>query len=327
MVQGYFAAAWERWDRANEHRVSLASIWNDFIDTHPFDFALNPTGDGALVLQVWQESPTPPRFAVVMGEWLYNIRSALDYTLWATAVHDSGQDPPPCEDVMQFPIYDTEKSWKRNEYRLKVLLPKHREMLHAQQPFHGDVDANYLGWINRLARIDRHRRLVDGTARIAELQPVLAFPPDREVSVFWGERVLTAGSADVLLVRPKVEGELGDLRVNPRAGLDPEVAEWASSSFWGAMPFSKRLSLIQTFVASEIAVYEFDCTGASRKSDLLTEDFRRDSDTSRAPIPITVTPKPPTSWRPAGAGRPVTDLSLLGGDFPPHGPGQREPRD
>jgi hypothetical protein len=67
--------------------------------------------------------------------------------------------PPPNDGVLQYPIYDTDKAWTSNLFRLKPLADHHREMLHEMQPFASNSDASYLGWINRLARIDRHRRL------------------------------------------------------------------------------------------------------------------------------------------------------------------------
>ena len=88
-----FAPCWHRWNRANEHRASLAEIWNSFIADHPYDFSLNHEGDGQYVLRLWQEAPMPPHFAVIMGEWLYNLRSTLDYVIWATAVYATGQSP------------------------------------------------------------------------------------------------------------------------------------------------------------------------------------------------------------------------------------------
>jgi hypothetical protein len=105
--------------------------------------------------------------------WLYNLRASLDYVIWATACYVAGQVPPPTEGVLQYPIYYEEAAWKRNEYRLKGLHPHHREMLLIMQPFNSDSDASYLGWLNRLVRIDRHRTLVTGAARIAQLEPVL----------------------------------------------------------------------------------------------------------------------------------------------------------
>ena len=71
----------------------------------------------------------------------------------------NGQMPPPGEGGLQYPIYDEAAAWKKNEWRLKSLGEHHREMLLSMQPFNSDLDANFLGWINRLARIDRHRRL------------------------------------------------------------------------------------------------------------------------------------------------------------------------
>lgn len=58
--------------------------------------------------------------------------------------------PPPDEVQLQYPIYDAEETWNRNLYRLKHLAEHHRSMLKTMQPFNSNVDANYLGWINRL---------------------------------------------------------------------------------------------------------------------------------------------------------------------------------
>lgn len=191
-----FGPCWHRWDRADELRSSLASIWNAYIDEHPYDFSLDGANDGTYVLRVWQEVPMPPEFAVTMGEWLYNARSTLDYLIWATAAYVSGQNPPPNEDRLQYPIYDSEQAWRSNLYRLEPLAKHHREMLHIMQPFASDVDANYLGWIGRLERIDRHRRLVDGTAYLAEIDPVVQVPAGSDVTFEWGERVLAGGRAE-----------------------------------------------------------------------------------------------------------------------------------
>jgi hypothetical protein len=88
----------------------------------------------------------------------------------------AGQVPPPNEGVLQYPIYDERAAWERNAYRLKGLHQHHREMLLIMQPFNSDPDANYLGWLNRLARVDRHRTLVTGAARLAQVEPVLQVP-------------------------------------------------------------------------------------------------------------------------------------------------------
>ncbi len=258
----------------------------------------------------------PPEFAVTMGEWLYNIRSTLDYLMWATAAYASGENPPPNEDKLQYPIYDSERAWRNNLYRLEPLAEHHREMLHIMQPFASDADANFLGWINRLARIDRHRRLVDGTAYLAEIEPVVQVPSGTSVRFEWGERVLTQGRAEVarVTVFPWAEGM--EVAVNPRVGIDPEVAEWSRSPFWGRIRFEDRLRMMQLFVAAEIATYEYDCTGSSRKADLLTDDFRRQAD-SRPRRPVAShPPRLAVNWTDAGSGTPSSMTRFVGEDFP-----------
>ena len=108
----------------------------------------------------------------------------------------TGQLPPPDEGTLQYPIYESIGAWTTNEYRLRHLAPRHRQMLLHMQPFNGDVDANYLGVINRLARIDRHRRLTS-TAYLAEMQPVIQVPAGSRASLAWGQRVLVDGHAQV----------------------------------------------------------------------------------------------------------------------------------
>lgn len=316
MLEDLFAPCWHRWERANEHRVGLSEVWNGFIADHPFDFSLDEERDGQYVLRVRQNAPMPPLFAVIMGEWLYNLRSTLDYLVWATAAHVTGQCPPPNEEKLQYPVYDNEQAWRSNLYRLESLAERHREMLRTMQPFASDVDANYLGWINRLARVDRHRRLVDGTAYLAVIEPVLQVPEGSTVSFEWGERVLKDGCANVARITVSPWNPGLNVAVNPRIGIDPEIAQWSGSSFWRGQRFAERLAVIQTFVAGEIAAYEFDCTGDSRKATLLTEGFKAEARTHRPPGSISRPPRPPVVWTPAGLGRPSSAARFVGGDFP-----------
>jgi hypothetical protein len=320
-----FEAAWQRWERARVHMSDAIGVWNDFIADHDaFAFVLDGDGTGVYTLRVLQHRDIPSGLAIALGEWLYNLRSSLDYVIWATACYVANQVPPPNEGVLQYPIYDEEAAWKKNQYRLKDLKPHHREMLLMMQPFNSDADANYLGWVNRLARIDRHRTLVTGAARIAQLEPVLQVPDRTEVTVEWGERTVVDGHADVarVTVRPYQPGM--DVSVNPRIGIDPEIGEWSRSPFWAKWPFDDRLKMIQVFVAGEIATYEYDCTGGGRKADMVSDRFRAESDARRSPVSRPARVRPAAEWTPAGSGRRSTRERFEGLDFPRHGAGLRD---
>lgn len=316
-----FEPCWRRIDRADEHRRRLSELWNSYLEDHPYDFELRHEGDGVHVLSVWEERPVPPEFAIRLGEWLYNLRACLDYIIWATAAHVTGTAPPPDEATLQYPIYESKDAWDRNAYRLKHLAEHHRHMLWTMQPFNSDVDANYLAAINNLARIDRHRRLTEGTAYLAELQPVAQVPAGTTAVLQWGQRVLSEGRADVarLTVKPWNEGMT--VTVNPRIGIDPEIGEWARSAFWRRIRFSERLVMIQVFVSAEIAVYEYDCTGQTRKPDALTSSYREECDArKRSGPPIRVAE--PWEWSSPLVGNPSDEGRFRGRDFPTSGPQQ-----
>lgn len=322
MSEAPFEACWHRLDRAKAHRIAMTQIWNDFITDHPYDTSLDHEGNGVFIFRVWRTSPIPPELAVITGEWLYNLRCALDYIVWATACYQSGAIPPPNEGTLQYPIYESADAWTRNLYRLKPLAEHHRAMLEQMQPFNSDPDSNYLGWINRLARIDRHRRLSIVTSYLAELNPVLAVPDGCDVTLQWGSRVLDGGKADVARIVVTPWQDDLEVLVNPRSGIDPEIAEWAGSAFWSRIPYSERFRLMQVFVATEIAVYdeiavyEYDCTGSSRKASVLTENYKAECDARRSNRPITPRRQPRTEWGPALPGRPSTREAFRGDGFP-----------
>lgn len=317
-----FEAAWQRWERAREHMDACTAAWNDFLgDEHDaFDFDFTGNDAGVFVLRVLQTRPMPPTLSLTFGEWLYNLRSCLDYVVWATACHVAGRIPPPDQSVLQYPIYFDQKTWDLNLYRLGGLHQHHRDMMLLMQPFKSNADANYLGWLNRLARSDRHRSLVTGAARLAVLEPVVQAPRGTTVRVEWGERTVVDGKADAarVTVRPFQFGD--DVSINPRVAIDPEVAEWSSSPFWQRIRFGDRMSMIQVFVAAEIAAYEYDCTGKSRKADLVSDEYQKLMDRPRTPLALQDLRRPALKWTSAEDGRPTNRSKFEGRYFPADGP-------
>lgn len=316
MIDSPFDACWDRLERAEEHNSALVTIWNEYLDDEPFDCCLFHEGEGVHVLRVWQTIPIPAEFALEFGEWLYNLRACLDYIIWATCAHVTGQMPPLDEGTLQYPIYEHESAWVNNLYRLKHLRDHHREMLLRMQPFNSDADANYLGLINRLAKIDRHRRLTITTGYLAEMEPIVEVPNGCDVALQWGQRLLVGGEAKVARITISPWTDDMSIRVNPRSGIDPEVSEWAASKFWQKIRFSDRMTLIQAFMAGEIAAYEYDCRGTSRRSDLLTQDYVDACDERGHPAPIRRTPTPIVEWTAPIAGGQSTRDQLEGQGFP-----------
>jgi len=101
--------------------------------------------------------PMPVRLSVLFGEWLYELRAALDGIVYYLAVRDSGQSPPPAERGIYFPVFvDAAKYDDPNHRgRLKALSDETFALLRHVQPFNAEPDhrSNMLWWIEELARI------------------------------------------------------------------------------------------------------------------------------------------------------------------------------
>jgi hypothetical protein len=86
------------------------------------------------------------------------------------------------------------------------------------------------------------------------------------------------------------------VKLNPRSGIDPEIDQWSASPFWGSKRFSDRVTVMQIFVAGEIAVYEYDCKGTSRRQDSLTNIFRQECDARGSRGQPVRAPRPTEPW-------------------------------
>lgn len=163
---------------------------------------------------------------MLLGEWLYNLRCALDYAVYAAAVWNTGEDPPPKHGQLQFPCSFDERNYRDNEYRLAPLTDYQRtELIEFMQPFrHPDPDTSALGWLHRLARIDRHRRLTVMTAYLAESNPKIGVPEGCTVKLEFVDRVLVAGKAELARFTVTPWEPSWKVDVDPRTGLDPEIA-------------------------------------------------------------------------------------------------------
>ncbi|SPM40601.1 Mycobacterium numidiamassiliense ORFan [Mycobacterium numidiamassiliense] len=152
----------DRVERTAEIRSQMVDIWNEYIDRVPRRFAVIPAeapNTWTLVLRTLE--PMPTRLSTLFGEWLYELRAALDGILYHLAVQDSGQNPPPAERSLMFPIFlDPARFDDQNHRgRLQAVSDTTFDLLRHVQPFNAQPDhlSNVLWWLEELARIDRHR--------------------------------------------------------------------------------------------------------------------------------------------------------------------------
>jgi hypothetical protein len=247
---GRFEGCFARLDRAQEHCVEFSAEWARYIEGHPAELSVHVEDSGRGTVSIVRYQPPPHRLSLLVGEVLYELRAALDNCLYESAVQYSGQDPPPDEGLLQFPIYDTAESWTRNLYRLRHLSDEHRAMLERIQPYQAQrQDLNCLRILNRLARNDRHRTLHVVGSVLTKGAMLVEAPP--------GSKVTTQHKVDGVIVSSHGVTEIASFTIEPwtpgqqvdvlaEIELEAEITEMIAERPWGSL--DKRLTALHRAV-------------------------------------------------------------------------------
>jgi len=146
----------ERVARADEHladlRLLLIEVLRQQADAIIVEFYSDPPHP--IRLRPPAETFFKMRIGILVGEICYNLRSALDYLIFALARLDSGIP----QDGTQFPIVDTKKDFdQRTKGWLKGVNPTHVAAIEQLQPYMG---CNWTKTLRDLSNPDKHRNFV-----------------------------------------------------------------------------------------------------------------------------------------------------------------------
>ncbi len=185
-IVGRFEMCWDRIERADSHRNCLGKLWNEFGKDDPYVPRVKVKEDGTG--SIWVEAPRngfPRIFSLELGEMLYQLRAALDGSIYEAAVLDSGQNPPPNESRLQFPITFSPAKFNKAKSYISPLSEKKMGYIESVQPYNAPelspelMVFNFnrsLGILNDWARKDRHRQLHVIGSWAANITPELRMP-------------------------------------------------------------------------------------------------------------------------------------------------------
>jgi hypothetical protein len=134
---------------------------------------------GGLEYRFYLDEPpsVEPSWALIAGEIMFDLRSALDHLVWELHVrrYRGRAIPQRIERASQFPIFDTYDDWrKKGLRRVKPLAKREQRAIRFLQPCERRNDQwsdvrRILGDLNTLHNIDKHRQLhlVASTQRFA----------------------------------------------------------------------------------------------------------------------------------------------------------------
>jgi hypothetical protein len=168
-MQSPFKTCWDRVDRAEVHRQSLAKLWNG-LDTNS-DYVssakMNDDGTGKFFITPVKTDWLLP-FSLEFGEMLYHLRSALDSCVYDAAILELKSDPPPDEQKWMFPVAADPAKFAEAVKRMPKITDDMRRILETVQPYTTTTGTHegkqwdigpVLSILNDWARIDRHRKL------------------------------------------------------------------------------------------------------------------------------------------------------------------------
>jgi len=89
----------------------------------------------SIILRIEKEPPLT-KWSLIAGDIVHNLRCALDHYIYAIAIYESGQEIPPDDRLLMFPISDTsEKFREQDRRRLKTLSQPVRTAIESVQPY------------------------------------------------------------------------------------------------------------------------------------------------------------------------------------------------
>ena len=174
-MAGNLKGAWEKWERAREHYEALAEEIARLI---PRDSRYNPVYAYSVPVQAehvgreyrFYADAGPPldgtRCALILGDALFNLRSALDHIVFQLHLRRyKGRIPSDVERVSAFPILGKRRKTPTSHWReIQCLSFKQRRAIEFLQPYYTRHDhlvevRRALAELNTLNNIDKHRHL------------------------------------------------------------------------------------------------------------------------------------------------------------------------
>jgi hypothetical protein len=171
----------------------------------------------------------------------------LDHLVYAIAVHESGQEPPPKEKTLMFPITDSPSNFADADWHIETLSDPVRAAIEAVQPYHRrhPVIPAPLSILRDLENTDKHKLLRLAYAAIN--QGDLGFigpenPEPGEVQIVAHPGEIKDGTEIAAFVFSRPQPDMKYDRINLEmvvalwhGKLDPSAPPWTDRSDFSAL--------------------------------------------------------------------------------------------
>ncbi|MGH2705518.1 MAG: hypothetical protein ACRDJ4_10620 [Actinomycetota bacterium] len=148
--------------RADEHLDTLYRETDGWGDGDPFVVTRESQPDGRVhVFRLrYKVQPDVWRWAILLGDALYDLRCALDHIVYALAINQTGKDPPDDETSLAFPICSEPRFFEKASRRIASLNKPTQAAIEKAQPYNRLKPGEWfmsLWWLSQLNDTDKHR--------------------------------------------------------------------------------------------------------------------------------------------------------------------------
>lgn len=171
--------------RAAEHFEEINATVNAFVDADPYLLRLKRHPDGWYVSEIREITKgDADLFGLVFGDFLHNLRSALDNLVWQLVIFN-GCTPSGGTGGNAFPICSSWPRFLDSMFRLRGVALDHVAFIEALQPYEGRNEPVHeaLRVVHHLSNVDKHQIIHQS----------LVIPTGREINVREGK---SAGGSD-----------------------------------------------------------------------------------------------------------------------------------
>ncbi len=184
-VAGFLlAGAWTKLARAEVHLQTLTTELRAFLDAEPYSFRTRLDYENSrYVFYVERVDEPPLRFGAIIGDFVHNLRSALDHLTWQLAFkHYGGEIPPKFWRGISYPIAPTLTAF-RSLRVLDHLDPEHVAFMERFQTEHRNP-YNALTLLHDLWNTDKHRVIHAALVTVGD-SPQFKGNEDAEIREVW----------------------------------------------------------------------------------------------------------------------------------------------
>jgi len=190
--------------RAHEHCSSLDKQIRTFINSKPYRISYEFEPEARK--HTWKLETDPPVIPspinAVIGDALYNFRSALDHIVWQLVLANGGTPTVSNE----FPIFiDPEKFAKESNRKLRGVTDAARDIIIAAQPW--NVGNGSIWTLHELSNMDKHRHLPIVFVNVTQVTSQIPFPigPGQSIHLSINTGPIERGTELVSVIHDNVE--------------------------------------------------------------------------------------------------------------------------